>query len=136
METLGQAPLAGRVRHLGYVSGADRERLYRDASMFVLPSLDEGFGLPVLEAMTVGIPVVASNRGAIPEVAGDAALLIDPGDAAGFAAAMDRILGDASLAGRMIAEGARRSKRYTWKSSAARLLEAYGSALDRRRARA
>jgi len=136
METLGHAPLAGRVHHLGYVSGADRERLYREASLFVLPSLDEGFGLPVLEAMTVGIPVVASSRGAIPEVAGDAALLIDPGDVAGFAAAMDRVLGDPSVAGRMIAEGARRSQRYTWKSSATRLLEAYSTALERRRARA
>jgi glycosyltransferase involved in cell wall biosynthesis len=136
MEKIGQAPLAGRVRHLGYVSGPDRERLYREAAMFVLPSLDEGFGLPVLEAMTVGIPVVASNRGAIPEVAGDAALLIDPGDAAGFAAAMDRVLGDQPLARRLIAEGAKRSQRYTWKSSATRLLEAYASALERRRARA
>jgi glycosyltransferase involved in cell wall biosynthesis len=86
--------------------------------------------------MTVGIPVVASNRGAIPEVAGDAALLIDPGDAAGFAAAMDRVLGDQPLARRLIAEGAKRSQRYTWKSSATRLLEAYASALERRRARA
>jgi glycosyltransferase involved in cell wall biosynthesis len=134
--SIGDPRLAGRVRHLGYVSSADRERLYREASMFVLPSLDEGFGLPVLEAMTVGVPVVASNRGAIPEVAGDAALLVDPGDVAGFAAAMDRVLADASVAQRLIAEGLRRSLRYTWRSSAARLLEAYASAIERRRSRA
>jgi glycosyltransferase involved in cell wall biosynthesis len=136
VDAIANPPLAGRVRHLGYVSASDRERLFREASMFVLPSLDEGFGLPVLEAMTVGIPVVASNRGAIPEVAGDAALLVDPGDIPGFAGAMDRILGDASLAQRLIAEGIRRSIRFTWKSSATRLLEAYAAATERRRSRA
>ena len=134
--SIGDSPLNGRVRHLGYVSGKDRERLYQEASMFVLPSLDEGFGLPVLEAMTVGIPVVASNRGALPEVAGDAALFVEPSDVAGFAAAMDKVLADPAVAQRLIADGHRRSLRYTWKSSAARLLEAYASALERRRSRA
>ena len=70
VDELSRPPLAGRVRHLGYVSGAERERLYREASMVVLPSLDEGFGLPALEAMTIGVPVVVSSRGALPEVVG------------------------------------------------------------------
>jgi glycosyltransferase involved in cell wall biosynthesis len=136
MDTINRSPLAGHVRHLGYVGGDDRQQLYREASMFVLPSLDEGFGMPVLEAMTVGVPVIASNRGAIPEVVGDAAILVDPGDAAGFAAAMRRILEERSLAPRLIADGLRRSLRFTWKASATRLREAYASAAERRRTRA
>jgi glycosyltransferase involved in cell wall biosynthesis len=129
-------PLSGRVRSLGYVSGPARERLFREASIVILPSLDEGFGMPVLEAMTVGVPVIASNRGAIPEVAGDAAILVSPDDVGGFSAAMDRVLGDEAVAQRMIAAGLVRAQRFTWKSSARRLLDAYAVAAERRRARA
>ena len=64
----------------GYVTDEERQRLYRSASMLVVPSLDEGFGMPVVEAMTIGVPVVAANRGALPEVSGDAAQLVDPLD--------------------------------------------------------
>ena len=105
LDELARPPLAGRVRHLGYVSGAERERLYREASMVVLPSLDEGFGLPALEAMTIGVPVVVSSRGALPEVVGRAGLIVDADDVAGLAAAMDRILNDPALAQRCSAAG-------------------------------
>ena len=93
-----QPPLAGRVRAVGYVSGADRERLYRDASVLVMPSLDEGFGMPALEAMTIGLPVVVSDRGALPEVVGDAGLLVDPEDPEAMAAAIERLLDSRELA--------------------------------------
>ncbi len=78
LDDLARPPLAGRARHVGYVSGAERERLYRDASMVVLPSFDEGFGLPALEAMTIGVPAVVSSRGALPEVVGAAGLVGRP----------------------------------------------------------
>src|SRR5262249_59989576 len=67
LEALARPPLAGKATHLGYVQDDQREALYKGAAMLVLPSFNEGFGLPVLEAMTVGVPVVASARGAVPE---------------------------------------------------------------------
>jgi alpha-1,3-rhamnosyl/mannosyltransferase len=132
---LDRAPLAGRARHVGYVSGVQRERLYREASMVVVPSFDEGFGMPALEAMTVGVPVIASNRGALPEVIGEAGILVEPDDTAGLASAMERMLGDADLARRCSSDGLARSRRFTWEASASRLLEAYRSAVERRRLR-
>ena len=78
LDRLERPPLRGVVRHLGYVDADRRRALYEGARLLVLPSLDEGFGLPVLEAMTTGVPVVAANRGALPEVVGDAGPLIDP----------------------------------------------------------
>ncbi len=75
-------PLAGHVRHIGYVDAGDRRALYEGARLLVQPSFDEGFGMPVLEAMTLGVPVVAANRGSLPEVLGDAGLLVDPDDPA------------------------------------------------------
>jgi glycosyltransferase involved in cell wall biosynthesis len=132
---LSRPPLAGRVRHVGYVTGLERERLYREASMVVLPSLDEGFGLPALEAMTIGVPVVVSSRGALPEVVGQAGVIVDPDDVAGLAGAMDRLLSDAALAQTCSAEGIIQSRRFSWDASAARLIEAYASAVERRRAR-
>ena len=134
----GAASLAQALDHTrltGYVSDEERQRLYREASMLVLPSLDEGFGIPALEAMTMGVPVVASNRGAIPEVVGDAGILVDPEDVAALAAAIERVLDDASLRRRMGDSGAARAAQFTWASSAAKLHEAYRAAHRRRSAR-
>jgi glycosyltransferase involved in cell wall biosynthesis len=83
-----------RVRHLGYVPDADREATYGGARLLVMPSRDEGFGIPVLEAMSAGVPVVAARRGALPEVLGDAGLLVDPDDTEALAVAMHRMLTD------------------------------------------
>jgi len=135
LDELSRPPLAGRARHVGYVFGPERERLYREASMLVLPSLDEGFGMPALEAMTVGVPVVVSNRGALPEVVGDAGLLVEPDDASGMASAMERILSDPALATKLARDGVVRARRFGWDASAARLVEAYASAVERRRSR-
>jgi glycosyltransferase involved in cell wall biosynthesis len=136
---LAGAPLPARVldhtRLTGYVSDDERQRLYREASMLVLPSLDEGFGIPALEAMTMGVPVVASNRGALPEVVGDAGILVDPEDVAALAAAIERVLGDASLRRRMGDTGVARARQFTWASSAAKLHEAYRAAHHRWSAR-
>jgi glycosyltransferase involved in cell wall biosynthesis len=135
LTAIEQPPLAGRVRAVGYVSGADREQLYRDASVLVMPSLDEGFGMPAVEAMTIGLPVVVSERGALPEVVGDAGLLVDPEDAGAIAAALERVLDGPELAARLSDAGKARAARFTWKGSAAALLDAYGAAMERRRAR-
>ena len=93
---IGQPPLSDRVRHLGYVSDDDRRALYRDAAALVVPSFHEGFGLTALEAMAAGVPVVAANRGSLPELVGDAALLVDPADTAALSAAIVRAVTDAS----------------------------------------
>jgi glycosyltransferase involved in cell wall biosynthesis len=124
-------PLAGRVVIEGYVSNARRAELYAGASLLVLPSLDEGFGLPALEAMALGIPVVASNVGALPEVCGDAALLVDPRDVAGLAGALERACTDAELAARMREAGLARAGRFCWPESARSLLGAYTEARQR-----
>jgi len=133
---LASPPLAGRVSHLGYVSDDRREGLYREASMLVLPSFEEGFGMPALEAMTIGVPVVASNRGALPELVGDAGLLVDAQDANGFADAMEGLLLDPSLASRCVEAGIERARRFSWRGSAELLLDAYGRALTHRAGRA
>jgi glycosyltransferase involved in cell wall biosynthesis len=125
--------IAGRVRRPGYVSDADRHALYRDASMLVLPSLDEGFGLTALEAMHVGVPVVASNRGALPEVLGTASLMVDALDAGGFSAAMMALLDSPALRDERARAGRERARGFTWQESAGRLLAAYRQALAQRR---
>lgn len=131
LQPISEPPLAGRVRHLGYVEDDVRRRLLDDASMLVLPSLDEGFGIPVLEAMAAGVPVVASKRGALPEVLGDAGTLLDPLDAAGWAAAIEALLDDPQRRRAHAEAGAERAREFSWDDSAARLLAAYHEALRR-----
>ena len=99
--------------------------LYRLASVFVFPSLYEGFGLPPLEAMAAGAPVITSNVSSLPEVVGDAALLIDPMDAGAIADAMARVLGDAALRAELIRRGHERVKAFSWERSVARMREVY-----------
>lgn len=135
LDALAQPPLAGRATHAGYVSGDRREQLYRDASMLVLPSFDEGFGLPALEAMTIGVPVIAANRGALPEVLGGAGLLVDPEDVDGLAESMARLAQDEALAADCRERGIARSARYSWSASADALLQAYRRAIESRRRR-
>lgn len=137
LSRLIEAPgLRGRARHLGYVSERDRRDLYERASMVVVPSLDEGFGMTALEAMTVGVPVVASNRGALPEVVSDAGLLVDPEANGSLANAMARLLRDRPLAARLVEAGLHRSSLFTWRASARELRRAYAEAVTRRRQRA
>ncbi len=120
-------PLAGHVHLPGYVSEARRRELFAAAHMLVLPSLDEGFGLPVLEAMACGVPVVVSSGGALPEVAGDAAAPIDASDVDGFADAMSWLL-DPQAAGAAAARGLARAASFSWDTSARRVHDAYAAA--------
>ncbi len=122
---LERPPFVGRVQHRGYIPDADRPALYAGATALILPSFAEGFGLPVLEAMTVGVPVVASDRGSLPEVLGDAGLLVSPDDPEELAAALQRICTDPRLAATLGARGARRSQMFDWTTSAAALRETY-----------
>jgi glycosyltransferase involved in cell wall biosynthesis len=128
-------PLSDWVRHIGYVADADRPSVYAGARLLVLPSFDEGFGLPALEAMTIGVPVVASASGALPEVLADAALLVDPGDPDALAAAIERVLVDAPLRQALIARGLERARAFSWRESASRLRAAFALAIDARKRR-
>jgi glycosyltransferase involved in cell wall biosynthesis len=133
LERIARPPLAGHVRHLGYVDAADRRALYEGASVLVLPSLDEGFGLPVLEAMTLGVPVVASRRGSLPEVLGDAGQLVDAGDAQGFADAIGRVLSDRDFAADCAARGIARARQFRWDRAAQQTMALYQRAIEHRR---
>jgi glycosyltransferase involved in cell wall biosynthesis len=133
LDEIGRPPLAGHVRHAGYVAGMQREQLYRDASMLLLPSLEEGFGMPALEAMTIGVPVIVSDRGALPEVVGDAGMIVAADDHLGLAAAIERLLSDRAFAAQHAAAGIAQAKHFSWDMSASRLIEAYTSAIERRR---
>jgi len=107
------------VRFVGYAGIAELPGLYQMAQAVLFPSLDEGFGLPVLEAFAAGTPVLASTAGAIPEVAGDAALLCPPDDDQALAANLLRLLTDGALRERQVAAGRARAALYTWSASAA-----------------
>jgi glycosyltransferase involved in cell wall biosynthesis len=128
-------PLAGRVTHVGYVSQDQRERLYAEARLLVLPSLDEGFGLTALEAMSAGIPVVVSNRGSLPEVVGSAGTFIEPHDVAGLADAIERLVLDDKAALEHARAGLERAREFTWTRAAATLRRAYVDAVARRQQR-
>ena len=132
---IDQPPLAGHVEHRGYVRPEDREALFKGAQAFVLPSFDEGFGIPALEAMAAGVPVVVSNRGALPEVVGDAGLLADPDDAERLAAALERMIGDADLRATCARRGLERARQFTWTQTARDVRRAYEDALLARRHR-
>ncbi len=126
---LQRSPLAGRVRCPGYVDRPTLKALYTDALILVMPSFDEGFGLPVLEAMTIGVPVVSSNRGALPEVLGKAGLFIDPLTAVNIAETISQLLTDNVLMTQCIARGIEQAKLFTWKASAQALCAAYEKAI-------
>jgi glycosyltransferase involved in cell wall biosynthesis len=130
-EVLRRAKRSGdvsTVRFVGLIPDADLPAFYSAAGCFVYPSLFEGFGLPLLEAMACGTPVVTSDRTALPELVGDAGLLIDPESVDALAAAIARVLGDAALARDLGARGLERSRRYAWDETARRTLEVYQDA--------
>jgi glycosyltransferase involved in cell wall biosynthesis len=125
--------LAGRVVYRGYITDDDRHRLYAKASMLVLPSLDEGFGMTAVEAMQAGVPVIVSSRGALPEVVGDAGLLVDPTRADDIAAAIERLLANPDERRQRAEAGRAQAGRFSWSASAETLVAAYRDALARRR---
>jgi glycosyltransferase involved in cell wall biosynthesis len=121
----GVLGLAANVVFPPYVDPADLEGLYAAASCFVLPSLNEGFGLPILEAMRRGVPVACSNVSAMPEVAGDAARYFDPLHPEEMASAVLDLLGDGLLAPQLVAAGRERARAFSWETTAELTLESY-----------
>jgi len=130
-----QPPLDGHVDYVGYVAESQREALFAGARVLVLPSLDEGFGLTALEAMSAGVPVLASNRGSLPEVVASGGLLLDPHDVDAWTAAIDRVAHDDGWARELGCAGLERAKAFTWEGTAMRLAQAYRDAVARRGSR-
>ena len=114
--------LGARIRLPGHIAGSDLPALYSGAAMFVLPSLAEGFGMPILEAMACGVPVAASNTTALPEVYGDAALGLDPTNTEAIAFALERVLDDSTLRADLIMRGLKRAACFSWEASARKTL--------------
>ncbi len=121
------SPRRPDIQVLGYISATELARWYARARIFAFPSLDEGFGMPVLEAMAAGVPVIAANRAALPEVCGDAALLVDPQDVAAIAAALGQLMSDATLAERLVVAGLQRAREFRWEKAAAETWKVYES---------
>lgn len=122
---IAASPARERIRLLGYVSRESLLRLYRTAAALAFPSLDEGFGMPALEAMSAGLPVVTSNRSGTAEAAGDAALLVDPTDTAAIAEALRQAVEDSGLRQDLIRKGHARAAEFRWDAAASKTLEVY-----------
>ncbi|MBI1765481.1 MAG: glycosyltransferase family 4 protein [Acidobacteria bacterium] len=122
---VARQPWAADVILTGYVADEELPPLYRAAAVFAYPSIFEGFGLPPLEAMACGTPVVTSNNSCLPEIVGTAALLVDPFDEAAIANGLRRALQDATLQTQLRADGPRRAQRFTWREAAEKTLQLY-----------
>jgi len=118
----GSLPRSERIKYVGYVSDAELRALYEHAGVFVYPSLYEGFGIPVLEAMACGCPVIASSAASLPEVCGDAVLYVSPHDGPGLADAIARVMSDEVERQRLIRAGKRRILGFSWAQAAERNL--------------
>ena len=121
--------LGGRVSVLGYAPPEQLPTLYQAADVFLFPSLEEGFGIPVLEAMAHGTPVVTSNTSSMPEVGGEAALYVNPHDPSDIAEKIRKVVEDDALRGRLIARGLERASEFTWRRTAEATLKVYDDAL-------
>jgi glycosyltransferase involved in cell wall biosynthesis len=117
LQRIEASPRKKDIRVLGYVSDAVLEDLYLRASVFAFPSLDEGFGMPVLDAMARGLPVLTSNKSALPEVAGDAAWLVDPADITSIAHGLVQLTGDEALRHRLAQQGLAQSAGFAWEKT-------------------
>ncbi|HEY7107110.1 MAG TPA: glycosyltransferase family 1 protein [Acidimicrobiia bacterium] len=124
-DAVAHARFGARVRRLGYVSDAQRADLLAGATVLAYPSRYEGFGLPPLEAMAAGVPVVTTRGGALPEAVGDAALLVDPGDTDGLADALARAVGDEGLRRTLASRGRARAATFPWSRTVGDLVDLY-----------
>ncbi|MCP4268618.1 MAG: glycosyltransferase family 4 protein, partial [Candidatus Brocadiaceae bacterium] len=121
LEEIGNSDISQSILYLGVVSDKDLPELYNCADLFVYPSLYEGFGLPTLEAMACGIPVITSNTSSLPEVVGDAGIMVDPTDVNSLSDAMCKVLKDKELRLRMRNMGLERSKLFSWNNTAKKI---------------
>jgi alpha-1,3-rhamnosyl/mannosyltransferase len=135
LDRIRRPPLAAHVEYRGYMAEDRREQLYAGARALVLPSLDEGFGLTALEAMSAGVPVVASNRGSLPEVVASGGLLLDPSDLDAWVSAIARLADDDVWATDQACAGLARAQAFRWPETAVRAHQAYVDAVARRRTR-
>ena len=130
LDRIEASPRRADIQVRGYISDAVLEDLYARASVFAFPSLDEGFGMPVLDAMAQGVPVLTSNASALPEVAGDAALLVDPSDVASIAGGMRRLTDDEALRAQLAQAGLKRSEQFSWEKAVKATWSVYRELLD------
>lgn len=125
LEAVDSSPRRSAIDVLGYVSASHLDSLYRRAAIFAFPSLDEGFGIPILEAMAHSIPVVTSNTSAMPEVAGDAALFVDPLDTASIADGLARLASNQALRADLTRRGLDRARQFPWTAAVSRTWALY-----------
>jgi glycosyltransferase involved in cell wall biosynthesis len=125
LDRIEKSPARNRIRVLGYRTRNELNQLYRTAAVLAFPSLEEGFGFPVLEAMSVGLAVVTSNSSALKEVAGDAGLLVDPLDVDALRGALQAALEDPAVKDRLVTAGLRRAAEFTWQRAAQQTLAVY-----------
>jgi glycosyltransferase involved in cell wall biosynthesis len=134
VERVRRAPLAGHVDLTGYVAPDARRDLYQRALIFVMPSFTEGFGMPVIEAMTCGVPVVAANRGALPEAVGAAGRLVDPEDPGALAEALIALIANSDERRRLSQAGRSQAAKFRWQDTASGIRDAWSRALAARKA--
>ena len=125
LQAVESSPRKGDIDVLGHVRPMELEALYAQARIFAFPSLDEGFGMPVLEAMANSVPVITSRRSALPEVAGDAALLVNPEDPEEIGAALERLASDQALCSELARRGRERALQFSWESALSKTWEVY-----------
>jgi O-antigen biosynthesis alpha-1,2-mannosyltransferase len=126
---IAASPASDRILATGYITPEELASWYARATIFAFPSLDEGFGMPVLEAMAAGLPVITSNTSALPEVAGDAAILVDPADTTALAAALEHLATDSSLRAELASRGLKRAAEFTWERAVADTWKLYATLL-------
>ncbi|HVW09098.1 MAG TPA: glycosyltransferase family 1 protein [Bryobacteraceae bacterium] len=125
LREIANSPVVDRIRITGYISDEEIAKWYRRASIFAFPSLDEGFGMPVIEAMAAGVPVIASNRSSLPEVCGDAAMLVDPRSDGELAEAVGILTRDEELRAKLTAAGKVRATGFRWDEAVRQTIAVY-----------
>ena len=125
LRRIESSPRRADIQVTGYVPDYTLEQLYSRASIFAFPSLDEGFGMPVLDAMARGVPVLTSDRSALPEVSGDAALLVNPTDVASIANGLKTLIATETLRATLVGRGLERSSRFTWERAVEKTWQVY-----------